>query len=138
MTNEQKMIINALQAKGFGYKKIATETGISPNTVKSYIRRRNAGETVPGSATEGDIHYCRTCGKPVPQNEGRKEKKFCCDACRYKFWNSHPELITRKAIYYFTCQACGNDFSAYGKRDRKYCSHACYVKARYGGSHADE
>ena len=32
-----------------------------------------------------------------------------------------------------TCPACGKTFSAYGKRNRKYCSHECYIIDRFGG-----
>ncbi|NBI93151.1 RNA polymerase subunit sigma-70, partial [Lachnospiraceae bacterium] len=27
---------------------------------------------------------------------------------------------------------CGRDFSFYGSRHPKYCSHDCYIKARFG------
>jgi hypothetical protein len=34
-------------------------------------------------------------------------------------------------LYHFTCIACGKRFSAYGKADRKYCSHECYINDRF-------
>jgi hypothetical protein len=31
------------------------------------------------------------------------------------------------------CQHCGKPFTDYANRHRKYCSHPCYIAARYGG-----
>ncbi len=39
MTPEEKKIIDNLRAQGLGYRKIARQTGISENTVKSYLRK---------------------------------------------------------------------------------------------------
>lgn len=39
MTNEQRATIDSLRSQGLGYKKIANMTSISPNTVKSYLRK---------------------------------------------------------------------------------------------------
>ena len=41
MTNEQKLMIEAYRRNGVGYKQIAKELGLSPNSVKSYCRRNN-------------------------------------------------------------------------------------------------
>lgn len=74
--------IRNLALKGYGYKRIASVLEISPNTVKSHLRRHpiTSGCTV-----------CLHCGKPVEQNPGRKEKKFCSDKCRMTWWNSHQD-----------------------------------------------
>ena len=144
MTNEQKTVVESLRSQGLGYKRIAAQTGISANTVKSYLRKYAPAateqeapsvvqETVAVPAMDGES-YCRCCGKPVAQNPGRKEKKFCSDSCRANWWNSHLDLVKRKAIYHFTCPTCGRDFSAYGNAHRKYCSHSCYIEDRFGGA----
>lgn len=39
MTKEEKIQIEDYRRKGIGYKQIAKELGISPNSVKSYCRR---------------------------------------------------------------------------------------------------
>ena len=52
----------------------------------------------------------------------------------YRWWNSHLHLVKRKAMYDFVCPTCGKSFSAYGNRNRKYCSHECYIEARFGGA----
>lgn len=144
MTNEQKTVVESLRSQGLGYKRIAAQTGISANTVKSYLRKYAPAATeqeassvvqkiVAIPAMDGES-YCRCCGKPVAQNPGRKEKKFCSDSCRTNWWNSHLDLVKRKAIYHFTCPTCGRDFSAYGNAHRKYCSHSCYIEDRFGGA----
>ena len=144
MTNEQKTVVESLRSQGLGYKRIAAQTGISANTVKSYLRKyapvaveQEVPVISPESAVviSSDIQpVCRQCGKPVAQNPGRKEKKFCSDSCRTRWWNNHLDLVKRRAIYHFTCPTCGRDFSAYGNAHRKYCSHSCYIEDRFGGA----
>ena len=75
---------------------------------------------------------CLCCGIPVVQNPGRKEKKFCSDRCRAKWWNTHPELSENRTWQDIECLNCGRVFKVYGKTPRKYCCHACYVRHRFG------
>lgn len=126
MTDEQKQQITTMRRDGAGYGKIAVILGISINTVKSFCRRHNL-------VTKKTTSVCEQCGKPIEQNPGRKRKRFCCDACRNKWWNTHPELVKRKAVYTFTCPNCGKKLSVYGNSHRKFCSHACYIEYRFGG-----
>ena len=138
MTNEQKKRISSLRKEGYSYSQIARELGINENTVKTFCRRNgltgDAGK-MPEPVFQGITEQpCRQCGKPVIQYPGRKEKKFCCDTCRNKWWNSHLGQVKRKAMYEYTCPSCGSTFYAYGNRNRKYCSHECYVEARFGGA----
>ena len=105
MTLEQKNAIESLRSQGLGYRKIALKTGVSENTVKSYLRRSPvvSSSSILEEAVEADVAVevnedretkpCHFCGEPVPQNPGRKEKKFCSS--------------------------------------RKYCSHACYINGRF-------
>ncbi|MCD2436127.1 hypothetical protein LQE88_09040 [Acidaminococcus sp. NSJ-142] len=43
------------------------------------------------------------------------------------------DLVKRKAVYTFTCPASGKEFTIYGNRRRKFCSHACYIAYRFRG-----
>ena len=134
MTDSQKQEIVVLRKEGIGYMKIAHKLGISQNTVKSYCRRN--GLTKPEEIAlveDATMHFCLQCGVPVPQNPGRKLKRFCSDKCRMTWWNHHQEKINRKANYEFTCACCGKKFIAYGNSNRKYCSHKCYINDRFGG-----
>lgn len=139
MTKEQKNRISRLRQAGFSYNQIADELGISKNTVSTFCRRN--GLTGPAEGISempaDDIPAekpCRQCGKPVAQTPGRKEKKFCSDLCRNRWWNAHLSQVKRKAMYAYTCPTCGGTFFAYGNRNRKYCSHECYIEGRFGGA----
>lgn len=128
MTDEQKKKLIALRRDGVGYGQIAVAVNISINTVKSFCRRH-------GLVTKAVASVCEQCGRPIEQNPGRKRKRFCSDSCRNKGWNTHLELVKRKAVYTFTCPNCGKEFSVYGNSHRKFCSHACYIEYRFGGGH---
>ena len=123
--------VTRMRHEGFGYKKIAQTLGMSVNTVKSYCRRHELGGNV-AILPDSDKSLCRNCKKPISQLPGCKKRVFCSDACRITWWNAHPEMVKRKAVYPFTCACCGKDFKSYGNRNRKYCSHSCYVSDRFG------
>ena len=107
--------IRNLALQGFGYKRIADIVGISPDTVKSHLRRHPA---------KPESSVCMQCGKPLEQTKGRKEKKFCSDKCRMAFWNSHQDEVNKQAYYTLTCVHCGKEFESYGNKNRKYCCRA--------------
>lgn len=130
MTNEQKHKIIDLRSQGLGYQKIGEILGVSANTISAFCKRNGVGK---------NIMLCKACKVPINNISGQKPKKFCCDKCRTAWWNSHQDEVQRKAVYEFTCAYCGAEFTAYGNNKRKYCSHACYIKARYsGGGACDE
>ena len=125
MTNAERSRIVELQQTGYGYKKIATITGLPQNTVKSYCSRH----PVQVNLTEQD-GLCRNCKKPLEQTPHKRKKKFCSDVCRMTWWNNHPELVQRKAYYTVTCAHCGKQFESYGNAHRWFCSRACYAEFR--------
>lgn len=138
MNDMQKSKIINMRAEGFGYRLIAKELDISENTIKSFCRRNNltrSDQIVPTSMPNHPIEkvLCKNCGKAVPQNDKRKKKQFCSDKCRMTWWNSHREEVHHKNIVTKVCPGCKNEFQVYGKTDRKYCSHACYITDRFGG-----
>ena len=130
MTNTQKSKIADLRKSGASYGVIAERLNISLNTVKSYCRRNN----LTAISETNDVCLCKVCGNIIPQSTGKKQRKFCSDACRVQWWNSHPELVSQKAVYSFNCPQCGKEFTAYGNKNRKYCSHDCYIAARFAGT----
>lgn len=135
MNDAQRLKIRNLREAGLGYKKIAEQMQLSENTVKTYCRRHGLGgnmaSQIPTQNTEA--HVCLCCGAAVKQNPGRKEKKFCSDKCRNKWWNANLDKVNRKAVYTHECAHCKKIFIAYGNSKRKYCSHECFVAARFGG-----
>lgn len=138
MTNEQREKITSLRHQGYGYTAIANAVGLSKGSVKAYCRSHDlAGELAENHVlVRIPVDTCQCCGKPLSQIPGRKSVRFCSACCRTQWWNSNLDKVNRKAYYYFTCPACGKEFSAYGNAHRKYCSHACYIAARFKGVQA--
>ena len=129
MTQEQKDKIIRYRGKGMGYGKIAQILSLSVNTIKSFCRR-NTGQPCQNIIHESK-DVCKQCGKPLIQNPRHREKKFCSAACRMKWWGIHAEEMHRHNR--LTCHCCGKKF--YGKPGRKFCSHSCYIKERFGDRH---
>lgn len=134
MNDTQRQQIEELRAEGLSYGKISEALGLSINTIKTYCRRKGLGGVVAAPAPVDEVgHFCLCCGIPVVQISGRKEKKFCSDRCRNKWWNSHLDQVQKKANYEYVCPRCKKSFTAYGNKNRKYCSHECYIEDRFGG-----
>lgn len=133
MTDEAKKTISELRIQGLGYKKIAKETDLNAGTVKSYCIRHGLGRgALPVKPNMLPTKPCDYCGGVVTLYPGRKVPRFCCSACRIKWWNRHLSESNHGCILKYECPACGKVFRAYEKRHRKYCSHSCYITARFG------
>ena len=126
MTDLQREQIKAMRLQGISYVKSGETLGISDNTVRSFCRRNGLGDTAKNTVA------CKQCGKLIKIVPKQKPRKFCSDACRTAWWNSHQDCVVRKAVYAYTCAHCGKPFTAYGNKGRKYCSHECYIADRFG------
>ncbi len=132
LTENQKHQIIFMRMKGMGYRSIATDLGVSRDTVRSFCTRNNlsgyGSEFVCNGDNSNKLEYkiCLYCGKELIQstNAGRK-KKYCDDVCKKEYEKEHPKL------YRFKCQYCDNQFQAAGSKERKYCSNECYVRDRF-------
>ena len=131
MTDKQKEQIKALRQRGMGYIRVAQALGISENTIKSFCRRNKLTGEVKQEKLAA--HFCFYCGATVTQTPHRKEKKFCSNTCRMKWWNAHFDKLNKKTMYPYICPHCGKGFEVYGNSHRKYCSHACYIADRFQG-----
>jgi len=133
MTGEQKQIILRRRAAGTAYSQIADEVGLSMNTVKSCCRRAGLSESNASKDTgnEENKDICKQCGKTLIHTEKAKPKKFCCEACRFAYWNTHRDQMNHKAISPVVCVHCGKAFDGYANANRKYCSHNCYIARRF-------
>ena len=120
MTLEEKQKIYLLKKEGYGYKKIASELGLSADSVKSFLKRNPLDLELVGT--------CKRCGTTITSTKGKKRKQFCSDRCRWDWWNSHIKDVNKKAYYVKVCKFCGKEFTAYGNQKRVYCTHACYIK----------
>ena len=134
MTDKQKNDLVMLRKKELGYKRIASELGLSENTVSSYCRRHDI------QAFENhQIANCKNCGELIILKKGVKPKQFCSDKCRIVWWNSHKDVVNKKAYYELRCFGCGKRFFSYGNKNRKYCSHSCYIDSRFSkGAESDD
>ncbi len=132
MTDNRKQSIRDMRGTGIGYKKIAQALNLPLGTVKSFCRRENITAPKPEEYIE---NHCRQCGKPLIQKSKVKRRVFCSDECRIIWWTAHPcsKNVNTKSSHAAICEYCKKTFTAYGNTPRKYCSHGCYVEARFGG-----
>lgn len=89
-----------------------------------------------GKQLEYHAGCCLQCGGPIKQQTKRKPRRFCSDECRVKWWNDHRFLKQHKNMRMVKCAGCGVAFPVYGKQEKKYCSHECYIRSRFGGGKA--
>jgi len=123
MTAQQKQEVRYWRGEGLSYKVIAGKVGVSESAVKGHCQRNNF--------TVFDGTTCRHCDKAITQQPKQKPRKFCCTACRQAWWNTYGYLAEHRANRTLACNHCGQAFSHYGNAKRKFCSHPCYVQARF-------
>lgn len=130
MNEKQKKQIVEMRAGGHSYKSISDYMEISINTVKSFCRRnKNLIDQTKTKKVDATNGICEECGLPVYQYPNRKRKRFCSDRCRLAWWAR--ERKNKKTGNHHICTFCKTGFQSPGSR--KYCSHACYIKDRFGG-----
>jgi len=118
MTNDKRKILE-LKQMGYGYKKIAKELNLSLSVVRYACNKMNEEELLGGS--------CEQCHVKLKSIKGRKEKRFCSDKCRWKWWNQHHDELKKRAYYTHICKYCNKEFTIYAVKERNYCSHECYI-----------
>ena len=139
MMSEQEMRqISELRQKGAGYKAIAAALGLSRDTVRGVCKRTHLAverktETANSVISIEETGRCVFCGNAFTPSSRGRTKRFCSDDCRRQWWSQNAELHCKNeaAFYSYTCLQCGKVFQAYGNKKRKYCSHDCYIKARF-------
>ena len=138
MTDDDRQKIRELRQKGMGYKKIAAILGLSRDSVRGFCRRSGLGgnSCVVVLNVEEKLKrnlLCACCRKPIKQKNQGRTRRFCSEECRRKWWREHQSERNKKpaSIYKYICVYCGKEFSVYGNKKRKYCSHNCYIKDRF-------
>ena len=126
MTEEQKRKIKKLKSEGHSYREISNLTSVPEGTIKSFLSRN---KNIP----EKTQKVCKFCGKPIVSLAHHKQRQFCSRECGLLWWHQNPDFLDKKTVYTFTCPSCGKAFSVYGQSSRKYCSHKCYINARFKG-----
>ena len=118
MTDEQKSIVVDYRKQGLTYTEIAQATGLKYSAIQYYLRVNAPPITPPPIA-------CKHCGKVIYRTQFGN-RCFCSLECRYNWKRSHLRE------HHYICQCCGKTFTVNQKSSQKYCSHRCYITARYG------
>lgn len=127
MTDREKSKIIELRKKGYGFGQISKELNIPRSSVSTFCQRNNIN-----IGNLDRFVSCKNCERVINLENKKKPRIFCSDECRVCWWNTHQNRVNKKAIYEFDCPKCGNHFTTYGNKKQKYCSHNCYIAARYG------
>ena len=130
MTNAERDYIIRYRQSGKSCAEIARVLGLSANTVKSFCQRNRIAPSTQAELSALSETVCLCCGEKIEILPHRKTKRFCSDACRLHWWHTHRDM--EKNAIDRRCFFCGRVFRS--SREQKYCSHACYVKARFGGT----
>ena len=130
MTVAEKNYIIRYRQVGKSCTEIARALGLSVNTVKSFCQRNEIAPIEQATGTSPGETLCLCCGEKIKFQPHRKPKRFCSDACRLRWWHAHRDM--EKSAVDRRCLSCGRAFRS--SREQKYCSHACYIEARFGGS----
>ena len=130
VNDAQRQKIIQLRQAGQSFAQIADKVCLPKSTVKSFCYRHTA--SADDVKQEPRSTVCPQCGKPLPERRF-KPRRFCSDECRAKYWAVHGDQIVRRSAVDMTCPVCHRHFHDYAQRHRKYCSHACYIAARYHG-----
>ena len=115
MNKDQIATVERLRHEGKGPSAIAKETGISINTIKSHLGRH--GLSVP--------RRTRTC--LLCHTEIKTTKRFCSDACRAEWYESHRD---EEQDILHICKVCGTLFEPRPAK-QVYCSKQCFYNDRY-------
>ena len=127
--------VQDLRMRGVGYRAIASTVGLSRDAVRNYCKSHGldsyGAEQIENLREQIDI--CQRCGKELQQPSRGRTRKFCSEVCRRTWWTEHPEIKAKKetAFYKTDCKYCGKIFTVYGNKNRKYCSHDCYIHDRF-------
>ncbi len=124
MTQEQKEIIIKGINNNETVASIAKKLSLGESTIRMFIKR---------NLNKPTECQCKNCGKAITSIPHHRAKVFCSDKCRMEWWNKNQSSVNKKAFYTFVCPCCKKEFTAYGNKNQKYCSHKCYIKARFGG-----
>ena len=131
ITEKNRRAIQERREAGQSYTQISKALNVSRNTVKSVCQRMGIQPADAARETH-DANHCRQCGVSLVQNVTGKRKRFCSDKCRRTWWKEHRDKLRLQSAAKAKCAFCGCAFEDYAKNNRKYCSHGCYIRDRFG------
>lgn len=121
MNKAEIATVERLRREGKGLSDIAQETGISINTIKSHFSRHG----IPAPQL---IRTCLFC-----HSELKTSKRFCSDACRAGWYESHRD---EEQNILHVCIVCGTLFEPRPAK-QVYCSKQCFYNDRYHSKQND-
>lgn len=125
MTAEERKRIERLRRNGNSFSRIAEIMGLSSGSIRMYCRRNG----IEPAATDSNS-YCLRCGNELLHKKRGRTALFCSSNCRVLYWRALKTKV-KDNNYLHVCPGCGEEFFAI-KPSRKYCSHGCYINARFG------
>ena len=90
LTEADKDKILYMRRNGLGYRNIAKATGISADTIKSFIRRHGLGGVLVDKERHLD-DFCPICGRLLEHTPNKRRKVYCSNNCRLKAWKKRQE-----------------------------------------------
>ena len=137
MTDAEKARVVEYRRHGMGCAEIARLLNVSANTIKSFLQRNRViveSVQVEQTKTVMQKECCKQCGALLTRTGRSREKQFCSDKCRLQWWHEHRGS-SKRAVEHI-CPECQRVFST--DRAQKYCSHECYILARFGRKRINE
>lgn len=125
VTQGQQASVRRLRESGRSYTAIAAVTGLSVGTIKAYCSRNNIFAHQPAEHAA-----CKYCGADINSQPSIRQMRFCSPQCRNQWWANNRDKRFRKGSVH-SCAHCKREYASYNK-ESKYCSHPCYITARFG------
>ena len=107
----QEEQIRLLRSQGVGYRQIANRLNLSRDAVRYYCKANDLNghrEAVLSNTQciKTDENFCSCCGELLVQPKTGRKRRFCCEACRRKWWGQNRDKVRKgpEAIYGFTCE----------------------------------
>jgi hypothetical protein len=124
MTEGQRAAVTNLRRAGKSHAEISAAAGLPVGTIKAFCSRNGI------AACRDGAQHCRYCGAAVIQTPKKRQKRFCSDKCRYRWWNRSRATQAGKGSAHI-CAFCGAQYSSYHGLS-KFCGHPCYITHRFG------
>ena len=133
LTADQQDLIDEYRQQGIGYRTIAVAIGSDRDTVRNYCKKVELEGIRPHSQEFVKGLRCQQCGKLLGRSKTGRQRLFCSDKCRYRWWNTTGRTLPRPSgcCEEIKCACCGKTFLEYKKSNRRYCSHECYIRDRF-------
>lgn len=128
LTSQDMERITMMRRAGVAYARIAKHLDLNANSVKTYCLRNAI--TVDANAEQVADPLGVWCLKCCTRIGLRRGSKFCSEQCRRAWWRTHRTVRVEE----LTCTGCGRQVAVpcTSGRSRKYCSHPCFIKHRFG------